>query len=389
MINTISIGNYRSLLHLVIPLSNLNVVTGTNASGKSNLYKSLRLLAETAQGGVVNALAKEGGLDSTFWAGPENLTKKMKNGEVPVQGGPRQSRTRLRLGFSSDDFGYAISLGLPTPSSSAFSLDPEIKKECIWAGNTFRPASLLIDREGGLIKARSDRSWEILTQHANSFDSIFSQIADPVRTPEVVCLRDDIRNWRFYDHFRTDADAPARQPQLGTRTPVLGNDGRDLAAALQTIKEIGDSEALSEAISDAFPGAELDIVIHNDGRFSIEFSQYGLLRPLSGLELSDGTLRYLLWVAVLLTPRPPPLMVLNEPETSLHPDLLPALARLIIKASKSTQVWVVSHASRLIAALEDSEGCNSIELHKELGQTRVVGQGRLDEPMWTWPDKGK
>ena len=74
----------------------------------------------------------------------------MKNGEVPVQGGPRQSRTRLRLGFSSDDFGYAISLGLPTPSSSAFSLDPEIKKECIWAGNTFRPASLLIDREGGL-----------------------------------------------------------------------------------------------------------------------------------------------------------------------------------------------------------------------------------------------
>jgi predicted ATPase len=293
------------------------------------------------------------------------------------------------LGFSGEDFGYSISLGLPTPSSSAFSLDPEIKRECIWAGNSFRPASLLIDREGGLIKVRTDSSWEVVSQHASSFESVFNQIADPVRTPEVVTLRDDIRNWRFYDHFRTDVDAPARQPQLGTRTPILHHDGHDLAAALQTILEVGDSEALTEAISDAFPGTELNVSVWENGRFSIELNQYGLLRPLSGLELSDGTLRYLLWVAALLTPRPPPLMVLNEPETSLHPDLLPALARLIVRASKSTQVWVVSHASRLIAALESAGNCNSICLDKELGQTVVVDQGMLDEPMWAWPDKGK
>lgn len=389
MIHTISVGNYRSLLHLVIPLGNLNIVTGANASGKSNLYKSLRLLAETAQGGVVNALAREGGLESTFWAGPEKLSDRMKSGEVPVQGGPRQGAARLRLGFAGDDFGYAISLGLPAPSSSAFSLDPEIKKECIWAGNAYRPASLLVDRNGGVIKVRSGRSWEVVSQHVNSFESMFSQVADPARAPEVVSVRDDIRNWRFYDHFRTDADAPARQPQLGTRTPVLSNDGHDLAAALQTIREIGDAQALNEAISDAFPGARLEIYIQSDGRFSIGFYQNGLLRPLSAFELSDGTLRYLLWVAVLLTPRPPPLMVLNEPETSLHPDLLPALARLIINASQVTQVWVVTHASRLIAALESADDCNSICLEKELGQTQALGQGLLDEPMWTWPDKGK
>jgi len=82
-------------------------------------------------------------------------------------------------------------------------------------------------------------------------------------------------------------------------------------------------------------------------------------------------------------------MVLNEPETSLHPDLLPALARLIIRASESTQVWVVSHASRLIGALEASEDCNSIRLEKDLGQTQVVGQEMLDEPLWRWPDKSK
>jgi predicted ATPase len=227
-----------------------------------------------------------------------------------------------------------------------------------------------------------------MSQHAPSFDSLFNLIGDLARTPEVVNLREQIRGWRFYDHFRTDAEAPARLPQLGTRTPILHHDGRDLAAALQTIREIGDVDALDDAISDAFPGATLDIAVQQDGRFAVELHQHGLLRPLSGAELSDGTLRYLLWIAALLTPRPPPLMVLNEPETSLHPDLLPALARLIIRASESTQVWVVSHATRLIAALEQDEDCNSIALEKNLGQTQIIGQSMLDEPSWHWPDKG-
>jgi len=86
MINTLAISNYRSLLNLVIPLGTLNVITGSNASGKSNLYRALRLLAETAQGGLVTALAKEGGLGSTFWAGPEKISKGMRDGSVAIQG---------------------------------------------------------------------------------------------------------------------------------------------------------------------------------------------------------------------------------------------------------------------------------------------------------------
>jgi len=392
MINTLAIGNYRSLLNLIIPFGRLNVITGENASGKSNLYKALRLLSETAQGGVINSLASEGGLHSTFWAGPETISDRMRKGEVEVQGGPKRKATRLRLGFSGDDFGYSISLGLPPPGNlgpTAFALDPEIKRECIWAGNAYRPASLLVDRMGGVIKVRSNRSWEVISQHTSHFESIFGQVADPEKAPEIVTLKEEVKGWRFYDHFRSDFEAPARIPQLGTRTPVLHHDGRDLAAALQTIIEIGDIEALDEAVSDAFPGARLTITVQQDGRFNVNLHQEGLLRPLSAAELSDGTLRYLLWVAVLLTPRPPPLMVLNEPETSLHPDLLPALGRLIIRAAATTQVWVVSHASRLIATLESYEECNSIHLDKNLGQTQVVGQGLLDQPSWRWPDKSK
>ena len=80
-------------------------------------------------------------------------------------------------------------------------------------------------------------------------------------------------------------------------------------------------------------------------------------------------------------------MVLNEPETSLHPDLLPPLARLIRAAAKRCQVWVVSHASRLIAALEEDEGCNSVHLEKRDSETRVAGQGMLDAPAWHWPER--
>lgn len=393
MLHTLAVGNYRSINNLVMPLGQLNLITGANGSGKSNLYKALRLLAETARGGVVNALAREGGLDSTLWAGPEKTSRRMLSGEVPVQGGPRSAAVRLRLGFAGEDFGYAVAFGLPESNSgedqhtpSAFALDPEIKRESIWAGPCYRPAALLVDRQGPMVRQREGRSWQVVAQHVPSFDSLFDQIGNTPDCPEVFHLREQIRRWRFYDHFRSDAQAPARQPQLGTRTPVLHHDGRDLAAALQTIREIGDREALDHAIEDAFPGSRLRIDFQTGGHFSLAFHQDGLLRPLSAAELSDGTLRYLLLVAALLTPRPPSLMVLNEPETSLHPDLLPALARLIVEASRHTQVWVVSHASRLIAALQKHPECNAIVLDKLLGQTTIQGQGLLDEPAWHWPD---
>ncbi|MBU2706099.1 AAA family ATPase [Zooshikella marina] len=387
MITTLAINNYRSILQLTTSLGALNVITGPNGSGKSNLYRALRLLAETAQGGVINSLAAEGGLESTFWAGPANITSQMKKGTVPVQGTVRKETVRLRLGFSTDMLSYSISLGLPKPSNSFFSLDPEIKRECIWAGPTFRPASLLVDRQGNVVKVRPQNKWEIATKTLGLFNSMFDEIIDPSAMPELYSIRESIRSWRFYDHFRTDKHSPIRQPQLGTRTPVLHHDGQDLAAALQTIREIGDHIALDEAVNDAFPGAQLRIIQHHDGRFSLQFSQEGLLRPLSGAELSDGTLRYILWIAALLTPRPPLLMVLNEPETSLHPDLLPALARLILKAADKTQVWVVTHSNRLISALSEHPDCNQIALEKQLGQTEIIGQHWLSEPAWHWPDK--
>lgn len=95
MLKTLAVAYYRSINKLVVPLGRLNLVTGPNGSGKSNLYRALRLLAETAQGGVINALAREGGLDSTFWAGPETISRRMHSGEVPVEAVVAQGVKRL------------------------------------------------------------------------------------------------------------------------------------------------------------------------------------------------------------------------------------------------------------------------------------------------------
>jgi predicted ATPase len=384
VITALAVENYRSLRRLVLAVGRLNVVTGPNGSGKSSLYRALRLLAGSASNGAVAALAREGGLESAMWAGSPDEGRSMRSGRGRplVQGGAER---RLLLGFAGDEFGYAIDLGVPPPAGSMFGSDPEIKAESVWAGPVLRPAAVLAERgASGAVRIRTaDGGWDRPPGFLKPFDSMLSEIADPQRAPELLVLRERIRSWRFYDHLRTDAQAPARAAQIGTRTPVLSHDGADLAAALQTIREIGDVEALDEAVGHAFPGSRVEVTAPG-GRFELSLRQPGLLRPLRAAELSDGTMRYLLWAAALLTPRPPELLVLNEPETSLHPGLIGPLADLITAASAKTQIIVVTHAQPLVTAFREGSA-RVLELVKEDGRTLLDGQGILGEPAWHWP----
>jgi predicted ATPase len=252
---------------------------------------------------------------------------------------------------------------------------------------------VLAERHGPLVRARdADGSWQELSRTLATYDSMLGEIADPTRAPELLAVRERLRAWRFYDRVRTDAEAPARGAQIGTRTPVLDDDGADLAATLQTIREVGDAAAMDGAVADAFPGSRVKVDVVSDGRFEVTLRQPGLLRPLRAAELSEGTLRFLIWVAALLSPRPPELLVLNEPETSLHPDLLPALARLLVAAAGRSQVLTVTHSRPLVdllvaASAERGVDLGPIELSKDdFGRTVVGDQsGPLDTPPWHWP----
>lgn len=367
-----------------LDLGSLTVVTGPNGSGKSSLYRGIRLLADVSQGRVVPSLAQEGGLSSALWAGPEVFSRAMKQGIEPVRGTMRRNPVSLRLGVSSAAQGYAIDLGLPPPvPPSRFDRDPEIKMESLWTGTAWRRAAAFAERHGPSVQIRDGRGvWQEAAQSLAPYDSMLTHCANSSEAIELLLFRESLRAWRFYDHFRTDSAAPARQRQVSTRTPILASDGADLAAAIATIMEVGAEDELAEAVEDAFPGTALDISV-NDGAFGIEVRQRGLLRPLRTAELSDGTLRYLLLIAALLTPRPPPLMVFNEPETSLHPDLIPPLGRLLIRAATRSQILVISHAKDLVSALATADAV-MISLQKELGETTVAQE---DTPAWIWPSR--
>jgi predicted ATPase len=371
-IREIHVSGYRSVRNLRLRLRQINVLTGPNGSGKSNLYNSVFLLAKAAAGGFAQVIAAEGGMPSVLWAGPRKSRS---------LGSTRLEPVRMTLGIKTDTFSYELICGLPKPFEfkeyrSAFNLDPEVKEERVWM-DSGRGLKVTFFERGPKKTWILDHN-EQLSNYSGELsptESVLSQLREPHLYPELSALCTEMNRWRFYHHFRTDTESPLRYPQVGVRTPVLAHDGRDLAAALQTINEIGQSEELHEAIRLALPGASLEIEHDEDnGMFAVLLRMPGLRRPLRARELSDGTLRYLCLLAALMSPRPPALLALNEPETSLHPDLLEPLAKQIVSAAKNSQLWVATHSLKLAEMVEKYSGESPIQLELAGGETRVTGQ---------------
>ena len=204
-------------------------------------------------------------------------------------------------------------------------------------------------------------------------ETALSGFQDAAHYLELDLVRRTLLDWRFYHAFRTDRDAPARQPSRLVTTPTLSSDGHDLAAALATVARIReDTTDIDRAIRDAFPDARLDYLI-GDGAVELEWTLRDMPRPLAMHELSDGTLAWLCLVAALCGYRLPGFIALNEPEASLHADLIGPLARLIARTAEQTQIWVVTHSAALADALAAETGVAPRTVVKRDGATWIEG----------------
>jgi len=357
VIERLGIVGYRSIRDLETELGELTVIVGGNGSGKTNFYRAMSLVAAAARGGLAHAIAEEGGMPSVVWAGPSAA-----------------ETDEVRIKVDGDVIGYELAFGVQSePRASAFSRDPEIKSELVWTPELGGAREVLAARDGLTAHLEShDGGRDTHPGELTASESLLCQLRDRHRFPELAVLADHLGRWRFYHRFRTDRDAALRNPQVGVKSPVLADDGADLAAALQTIIELGDRDAMATAIRDAFGGGEVMVEADDKARMTVTMRMPGVRRALEACELSDGTLRYLCLVAGLLSPRPPSLLALNAPETSLHPDLVEPLATLIVRAARSSQVLVTTHSRALTDAIRSRAATKVIELALTEGETHII-----------------
>ncbi len=365
VVREVHAAGYRSLRAIRFPVAKLSVFVGANGAGKTNLYRALQLLQASAAGTLSRELAAEGGMESALWAG---------------RGAKEPARIALQAGFAAHDeeegvYSYAVSLGLAPSDQAAFRYEPQIKDETLsFTPDGGRPVKMM-ERRGPHVVARDEDGRRVEVGIAlMASETALSSLEEPQRFPDLHMVRRTMLDWRFYHDFRTDQDSPLRRPCLAVTSPMLASDGANLAAVFATLVHIRqDSDALQRVIDDAFPGAKLAVPNPEaNASFGMRFREFPN-RIFTASELSDGTLRYLALAGALMAYRLPAFIALNEPETSLHPDLLDPLARLVAKASERAQIWLVTHSEPFAGALRKYGAVEPLTVIKRRGETWIEG----------------
>ncbi|MDO1584040.1 AAA family ATPase [Rhizobium oryzicola] len=356
---------YRSLRAIRMELGGVNVFVGANGVGKSNLYRALQLVQAAVRGRFAREIAVEGGMRQALWAGS------------------RRTHEPARIVFSVEladdqtgvDFIYRIEAGLrPAAAAAGFAFEPQIKAE-EFSVRVGARSTLMMKRQGAGIMLRGERGRMTPFEEAVLVsETAISLLAHEGTAPEIASFCRFVDQWRFFHGFRTDADSPLRRPCLAVTSPLLDEDGANLAAVFATLSVTrGDTVDLDRAVADALGGARLVIPEPDvDASFGLSLPEFEK-RVFTARELSDGQLRFLALAGALLSYRQPPLIALNEPESSLHPDMLEPLADLIARAADRSQVWVVTHSERLADAVRQRCGLRPLRVIRQDGATWIEG----------------
>lgn len=358
MIQRLQIKGFRSLRAVSWEPGRLNVLIGPNGSGKSNLLRALSLLQQSAQGGLAEAILRQGGIGPLLWDGQEQ------------------------------ELGWIIKTDPVCPNLDKEALTYELRLRQLGATSAYRIEYELLD--GG--RPKPLKSLERRPGHAEVFDaqermltvahegsvpdneSLLSLVAGPFGNPIVLEFRDRLASWGIYHDLHVDQNAPLRQPAVARLEKRLAADGQNLIPVLHTLYSSSRSfkndidQAMRAAFGEDFE--DLTFPPAADQRVQMRLRWRSLKSAQSAADLSDGTIRFLLLLAILANPEPESLIAIDEPEVGLHPGMLPIVAEFAREAARRTQVILTTHSPQFLDAFRQEPPTTTVAQWID-GETRL------------------
>ena len=350
---------------MTLDLEPLNVLVGPNGSGKTNLLDAIELF-QAAPNELARPVRRSGGIREWIWKGqPQSPAVVESLVSNPI--GRHSIRHRIELAEVAQGFELVDEcIENEHPDSG------EIEVFFFYRYQNGRP----------VLSARGEDNRRHLQRDDVALDeSILSQRKDPDKFPELAYLSNRYQRIRLYREWEFGRNVALRMPKTtDVRRHPLNEDFLNLGMFLNKLQQTPRAKAkFLEKLSDLYEGLTDFTLNFDGGTVQIFFTEGDFSIPAT--RLSDGSLRYLCLLAILLDPEPPDFIGIEEPEIGLHPDLLSGIANLLVEASSRCQLVVTTHSEILVDAL--TEHCESVIVcEKHDGRTNMKRISRSELAHW-------
>jgi len=330
-----------------LELRPLNVLIGPNGSGKSNLIEVLGLLQSTG-GDLSEPIRQGGGITEWLWKGIQKQSgSAAPPARIEVLVAPLSGLGLLRYKIVFTRVGYSLEI-----------LDERVENELPAMGKAKPYFYYGYENGHPVINVKSNgQEWKrgLERQDINQKQSILSQRKDPDQYPEITYLGEIFGRFAFYRDWEFGIDSEPRLVHApDEQSDYLEESGSNLALLINRMQADPPTEdQLLHYLKEFYPDAEDLNVVIREGLIELRIKERSRFTT-PAVRMSDGTLRWLSLLAILLNPTPPPLVCIEEPELGLHPDIIPVLARLLKRASDRMQLIVTTHSESLVEELTET-----------------------------------
>jgi predicted ATPase len=376
----LDVRGYRRLRNVQLPLTAFNVLIGANGVGKTSILEVMALLADSAIGKLDERISQAGGFSDIFAGGISSLFTQDISSNIAIE---LELETQVASGKRSK---YSLYL---RPRGTGYTIYSEKLSQYIDTKVIF---TKIIESTSANVKYYSGKKIIEPNWNYKSQETALSQV--PKMYKEAEDFRYLLGSSAIYNMLDVSPRAPIRLPQSLQPADTPGKNGETLLSCLYALREDAPDryEAVIDALRAAFPTFEkLELPTVAAGQVTMRWKDRNFTNPVYPHQLSEGTLRFL-WLATLLqSPGLPKVTLIDEPEVSLHPEMLQLLTELMREASSRTQLIVATHSDRFVRFLKpeelvvcdlDEEGGTSVKRAGELDLDKWLADYALDE-LWS------